>query len=113
MPLIFCFNSHPRKTEQSQITKGQVDQIECTIGKVLLGEFLETNEQGKGQAASNGEQAPALLWTRAEESQIDQQGQNPIKDKMSHLIAKGKPIDKTDVMVKDTCISQNDDEDDE
>ena len=98
VPLRSRSNSQPRKSNDAQITERQINEIKRPVGKILLRKFLETDQQDEDQAAFKGERAAALVRARAEDGQIDEQGEDPVQDKMSRFIGEGKMIQKTKIM---------------
>ena len=108
-----AFNSQgqPRKDNHAEVAGAQIHQAECAIRKVLLGKLFETNQEGKSQAADNGDPLPGWEQKRAEEAQVNEQDQNPIQGKMSCFVGIGNPIDLIE-NAKPSHICQDDDEND-
>src|SRR6185503_16453089 len=76
--------------------------------KKVVREFLYADQEGQDQAAYDGHPPWALGWKRAQERQVDQQGQDPIQDEMSHFITVWDLIDKLQ-KAKLPLICQNND----
>jgi hypothetical protein len=101
----------PRKENHAEVAGCQVAQAERAAGKISLRKFLESDQEGKDQATDNGDPRSALKRDRTEESQVDEQSQNSVKDEMSCFVSKWNPIDslKNAELAK---ISQNNNEND-
>ena len=108
LPLL-CLQCQPGKENHTEVTGCQVAQAERAAGKISLGKFLESDQEGKDQANDNGDPRSALKRDRTEESQVDEQSQNSVKDEMSCFVSKWNPIDslKNAELAK---ISQNNNE---
>lgn len=78
----------------------------------MLGEFLESNKEDEDQGNSEAEQASVKAGKRAEEGEVEQEGQDPVEGEVSNLVAGGNPIEETK-NGKLPPVSQNDDTDDE
>src|SRR5690349_14721569 len=91
-----CLNRHPRKKDQAEITCAEIHQVEGAVGKILLRQLFDPDQDGKRQAADEDDPVPGLGGDRAKERQVDQQDQDPIQYKMSELVRIGDMINKTD-----------------
>jgi len=75
------------KKDHSQVTCEQILKTNSAAGKKLLGQFLDADQESQHKAAYNSHSSRALEWKRTKESQVDQQGQDPVEDEMPHFIS--------------------------
>jgi len=84
----------PGKENHAQIARSQIAEAEGAAGKITLRELFKPNQERKDQVADNSQARWALKWDRVEESQVDEQGQDPVKDEMSGFVSKGNLVDR-------------------
>lgn len=78
----------------------------------MLGDFLESDEEDEDQGNSEAKQASVQTRKRAEEGEVEQEGESPVEGKVSDLVAEGNPIEESkNGELSPVC--QNDDTDDE
>jgi len=109
---VCCSQCQPWKEKQAQVARRQIAQVERAAGKIALRKFLEADQEGKDQAAGHCDARSALKRARAEERQVDEEGQNPIEDEMSCLISKRNLIERLE-NAKLTQIGQDNNQNNE
>src|SRR6266508_5113585 len=108
LPLLFSSYCQPRKEDYTKITCCQVTQTESPVGKILLGKFFKSDQEGEDQATDNGDPLSALKRKRTKESQVDQQSENPIQNEMPCFISPGNLVDcLEDAKVSRICQDNN------
>src|ERR1051325_5302753 len=77
--------------------------------KAPLREFFQTNQEGQDQATDKSGPRSASVVNRTKQGQVNQQGQNPIQNKVAYFISIGDLIDNGE-HPQPACICQNDNE---
>ena len=103
------FNRPPRKENQTKITGAEIHEVKGAVGKTTLGQLFEADQEGKSQAADQGNPIPTPRGNQRKESQVDEKDQDSIQNEMTEFIRKGDSVDDGKNS-KITCVGKKNDQ---